>query len=91
MFGIQSVDLRAKKQCDHYDARTLLSHPTLQIYESVLETLGLSPSEKRPYVWDDNEQSLDTHISLITQDIIQGGAIKQTMKNELACLQEFTR
>lgn len=89
MFGIQSVDLRSKKQCGHYDARLLLSSSTLQIYESILETIGVSPSEKRPYIWDDNEQSLDRHIALIADDIIRGGAIKHALKDQLASLQEF--
>lgn len=90
MFGVQSVDLRAKKQCGHYDARVLLSPSTLRIYETVLEVIGVAPSKERPYIRNDNEQSLDTHIASITDDIIRGGAIKQVLKDELASLQTFT-
>lgn len=84
MFGIQCVDLRAKKQQGHYDARSLLSSSTLRIYESIHEVLGIPYSEERPYVWDDNQQSLDGHINAITEDICGDGEIKRAMKEELA-------
>jgi len=84
MFGIQSVDLRSKKQQGHYDARTLLSPSTVRIYESIHEVLGIPYSEKRPYVWDDNQQSLDEHIKAITEDICRDGEIKRAVKDELA-------
>jgi len=91
IFGVQSVDLRAKTQCGHYDARKLLSPSTLKIYDGVYKVTGVSPSSSSPYIWNDNEQSLDSYITLIAEDIIHGGLIKQAMKDSLARLRSFTR
>ncbi len=69
MFGIQAVDLRTKIVSGHYDSRKNLSPKTCQIYESVLKIIGVSPSAKRPYVFNDNEQSLDEHIMKLATDL----------------------
>jgi phenylalanine ammonia-lyase len=75
MFAVQSVDLRTYAVAGHYDARATLSPGTKDLYMAVRNVVGRPPSEERPYVWDDNEQALDLHISKIAADIAAGGEI----------------
>ncbi|MGE0083829.1 MAG: histidine ammonia-lyase [Desulfococcaceae bacterium] len=80
MFGLQAVDLRTKIVSGHYDARKTLSPRTRQVYESILDVLKISPSGERPYIWNDDEQCLDSHIRAIADDIAEDGCIPQTVK-----------
>ena len=79
MFGVQAVDLRTKAEMGHYDARAALSADTARLYEAVLKGVGRRPSEDRPYVWNDDEQALDSHILEITADIASDGRIPRSM------------
>ncbi len=79
MFGVQAADLRTKIEMGHYDARAALSDGTARLYEAVLGVLDIRPSEKRPYVWNDDEQSLDRHIIQLTADIASDGRIPRSM------------
>ncbi|WP_392534402.1 histidine ammonia-lyase [Nostoc sp. C117] len=79
MFGVQAVDLRTYKMTGHYDARTCLSPSTVQLYTAVCEVVGKRPTPLRPYIWNDNEQSLDEHIARISADIAAGGLIVQAV------------
>jgi phenylalanine ammonia-lyase len=89
IFGIQAVDLRTKAEQGHYDARAALSGDTARLYEALLEVLGAQPSEDRPYVWNDDEQALDIHISGITSDIAADGRIPQSLSTVLESLNKF--
>lgn len=75
MFGVQAVDLHSYKVSGDYDARTCLSPATRRLYSAVYEVIGQKPSSIRPYIWNDNEQSLDMHIARIAADIAAGGLI----------------
>ncbi|MHC5824832.1 MAG: aromatic amino acid lyase, partial [Nostoc sp.] len=75
IFAVQSVDLRTYTVTGHYDARATLSPGTEDLYMAVRNVVGRSPAKDRPYVWDDNEQALDWHISKIADDIAHGGEI----------------
>ncbi len=81
IFGVQAVDLRTYAMSGHYDARQSLSPATLPLYEAVLQVVGKTPSQDKPYIWNDNEQSLDEHISRISDDIAAHGIIPQSMKH----------
>jgi len=81
IFGIQAVDLRTYAMSGHYDARQSLSPATLPLYEAVLQVVGKKPSQDKPYIWNDNEQSLDEHIALISDDIAAHGIIPQSVKH----------
>ncbi len=89
MFGVQAVDLRTRlvsgKTCD---ARQYLSPATCQLYEAVRSVVGKPPAADRPYVYNDDEQSLDEHIALIAEDVAQGeaGRIAGAMAATLASL-----
>jgi phenylalanine ammonia-lyase len=80
MFGVQAVDLRTYLVRSHYDARATLSPATAHLYETVREVVGRPPSAARPYVWDDNEQSLDAHIERIADDVLAGGKVRHAVR-----------
>jgi len=81
MFGVQAVDLRTHKIAGHYDARMCLSPATVELYTAVRNVVGQPPTSARPYIWNDNEQSLDQHIALISADIAAGGLIVQAVND----------
>lgn len=80
MFGVQAVDLRSYKVSGNYDARTCLSAGSRELYEAVYQVVGQKPSSIRPYIWNDNEQSLDEHIARIASDIAANGLIVEAVK-----------
>jgi phenylalanine ammonia-lyase len=86
MFGAQAVDLRTYQAKGHYDARAALSQASLKLYEAVRAVVAQLPSEKRPYIRNDNEQMLAEHIRLIADDIAAGGRIPQSVERTLASL-----
>ncbi|MBH8552285.1 aromatic amino acid lyase [Nostocaceae cyanobacterium CENA357] len=86
MFGVQAVDLRTYKMAGHYDARQCLSPATVELYTAVRQVVGKPPSSLRPYIWNDNEQSLDKHIARISADIATGGLIVQAVQDLLSSL-----
>ena len=75
MFGVQAVDLRSRLVAGHYDARRCLSPATLPLYEALREIVRRPPSADRPYIRNDNEQSLSDHIQRIAADIAACGRI----------------
>jgi phenylalanine ammonia-lyase len=86
MFGVQAVDLRTYAVANHYDARATLSPATRELYMAVRDVVGHLPSADRPYIWDDNEQSLDLHIAQIAADIASGGQIVAAVNQVLSSL-----
>lgn len=80
MFGLQAVDLRTYVVANHYDARKTLSPATRNLYIAVRNVIGQPASESRPYIWNDNEQALDEHISQIAADIASGGQIVRAIR-----------
>lgn len=81
MFGVQAVDLRTYLMADHYDARECLSPATVALYEAVREVVGQPPDRQRPYVYNDNEQSLEAHIALLAADIAANGRVPQAVEH----------
>ena len=86
MFGVQAVDLRTHLVAGHYDATQCLSPASQDLYLAVLQVVGKAPSAERPYILNDDEQGLDSHISLIVEDIASGGLIVQAIAPILSTL-----
>ena len=84
IFGVQAADLRTHMVFGHFDARQGLSPESARIYESILKVTGKSPSEKRPFIFDDNEQPLDQLIFKISEDIQAEGVIPQSVKDTVS-------
>ncbi len=89
MFAVQSVDLRTHKVEGHYDARATLSPATENLYVAIRDVVGQPPSKERPYIWNDNEQALDLHISKIADDITHGGKIVTAINQVISGLKEI--
>lgn len=77
MFGIQAAALKCHNEFGHYDATECLSPVTAGLYKTVFEVLGKKIDRERPYIWNDDEQSLEEHIALLTNDIKNLGKIPQ--------------
>ncbi len=86
IFGVQVVDLRTYKVFGHFDSRRSLSRASNMLYESILNVTGKAPSEKRPYIFDDNEQSMDELIFKISEDISMDGIIPRSVRETISAL-----
>ena len=75
MMGIQAADLRTKSLAGHFDARECLSPASAALYQAVLGVVGVKPSAKTPYVFNDNDLERDKHITAIYDDIVSEGKI----------------
>ena len=56
----------------HAKARRL---PAEVLYDAVYAGLSLKPDERRPLVYDDGDQSLESYVQALTDDIACGGAV----------------
>ena len=88
MFGVQAVDLRTYAVAGHYQACARLSAATTRLYEAVREVTGVPPSANRPYIWNDNEQSLEIHIARLAADIATGGRLQHAVEDVVWSLQD---
>lgn len=75
LFGVQAVDLRTFAKAGHYDGRRLLSPALVPLYMAVREATGTPPSESRPWLWDDNERTLDRDVASVAAALAIGGPI----------------
>jgi phenylalanine ammonia-lyase len=87
IFGVQAVDLRTYKVAGHYDTRTSLSRAMTMLYSAVYQVVGRVPSSERPFIRNDNEQSLDEYIARISADIASGGIIVKAVNDISAKLE----
>lgn len=69
IFVVQASDLRTKIIAGHYDARRLLSPSSSILYEAICAVVGRPPSDKRPLIFNDNEQPLAEFIQKIVENI----------------------
>ena len=69
---------------------TLFAPATGHLYESILKVIDRSPSDRRPYIWNDDEQSFDEHIMKIAADIAADGVITHSVKDILNSLKVHT-
>jgi phenylalanine ammonia-lyase len=86
LFGVQAADLRTHAALGHYDARSALSPSSRRLYEAVRTVTARPASKSRPFVWNDDEQFLDTLVGSVTADIRAGGATTQAVGDMTASL-----
>jgi phenylalanine ammonia-lyase len=86
IFGVQAADLRTRMVFGHFDARRSLSPASNMLYESILKVTGKPATEKFPYIFNDNEQSLDQLIFNISEDIAADGVIPQSVMKTTAAI-----
>lgn len=90
LFAIQAADLKTHQLANHYDARTHLSPLSVKLYTAIKTVVGKPPTPEKPYIWNDNEQTLDEHIQRIVADITANGLIPQAVSDTLHSLTSFT-
>lgn len=86
MFAVQAVDLRTHLIFGHFDARKCLSAKSAELYEAVCDVVGRTPSTKRPFIRNDNEQLLSEYVQRIAADIAGGAKIPQAVDDVLKSL-----
>jgi phenylalanine ammonia-lyase len=64
----------------------VISPTTLALYEAVRDVVGCPPSPDRPYIRNDNQQSLDMHIAAIAANIAAEGIIPQAVNGLVSSL-----
>ena len=62
-------------QAGHGDARSLLAPATVPLYEAVRDLVGRTTDMRSPIIHNDNEQSLDTWLAILTNDLTGGARI----------------
>lgn len=75
LMAVQAVSLRTKVQAGHGDARSLLAPATVPLYEAVRDLVGNTADMRKPIIHNDNEQSLDTWLAILTNDLTGGARI----------------
>jgi phenylalanine ammonia-lyase len=69
LFAIQVIELRAFKQYQTYDPRPYMSSPTSELYEILYQLLGQDITENSPLIRVNNEQALDSYLTLLSQEL----------------------
>lgn len=81
IFGVQAVDLRTFVDQQHYDARKSLAPATIPLYEAVHVVTNCARVHNRPFIKNDDEQSLDEYVDLLAADIAQDGLVTQAVRS----------
>lgn len=84
IFGVQAVSLRSALISGNHDPRALLSPATAVLYESVTAALECSPSQDKPLIYNDDEQSLEEMIVKLRADVAGDGGCVRALGEVLA-------
>ena len=77
--AVQAVELRAKLAADSYDARSILSPATQELYMRARSAASGPPEASRPIHWDDLDGFLQPKIEGILANIATRGDVVQSM------------
>jgi len=80
LFGVQAVELRSRAGGEGCDPRSSLAPLAVPLYEAVKETLGRTPDDRRPLIWNDDEQSLEQFVDIISADIAAEGRVVDAVR-----------
>lgn len=83
IFAVQGLDLRAYASSGHYDGRCLVNGRLAATYEAICAAIGKAPSDSKPLVFNDQDQSLEQWLESIALDIAEHGAIVQSVASIL--------
>ena len=75
MMAVQATDLRTHATQGHYDGSKLLSEPTRELYNAVLEILDVQASPDRPLLFNDTDRFIDADVAAIAADIRDGNTL----------------
>ncbi|MDD9947565.1 MAG: aromatic amino acid ammonia-lyase [Myxococcales bacterium] len=90
IFGVQAVDLRCSREEGHYDGRVGLSPATIPLYEAVYAACGVTPTAAGALVHDDRDQSLDSFLDSLAEDIASEGRVAEAVCDTTAALKAPT-
>lgn len=79
IFAVQAVDLRTHALHGTYDSTQYLSPQTRPLYTALRQVVDCAAAEARPYIWNDDEQTLEAHIDLVVADLRSNGHIPQAL------------
>ena len=88
IFAVQAVDLRAAKAFGHFDGRKLLGDATGQLYDTVYESWGRTPSGSCPLVFDDGDQILEVELEKLHDLICEGASFRGIVQPVLSSQQQ---
>ena len=91
IFGIQSLDLRAKQVFGDYDGRRLLGTVPAQLYNAICDLLEHSPGAQRPFLFDDSDRWLEQDVETINDSLRQSGPIVEAIRPILQSFDEKMR
>lgn len=91
IFAVQSLDLRARQSHGHYDGRALIGPLLVPLYEAVYETFGCRENDLSPLVFNDADQSLETHLARLSECISNEGSIVAAVSPVLDAFEQFTQ
>ncbi len=86
LFGVQAVELRSRAGGEGCDPRNSLAPLAIPLYEAVKETLGRTPDDQRPLIWNDDEQSLEQFVDILSADIADEGRIVDAVRPVIGML-----
>jgi phenylalanine ammonia-lyase len=78
--AVQAVELRTHLARGSYDARTALSPKTAVLYEAVKAALGSMIDQRRPTVYDDDDQDIAVCIERVTAELEVGGGVARALR-----------
>jgi phenylalanine ammonia-lyase len=88
--GVQAVELRAKLTADSFDARTVLSPATAQLYEAARVAALGPPDAARSLHWNDLEEFIQPKVEGILANLQARGSVLAALGGVSRSLRELT-
>ncbi len=88
IFGVQSLDMRAKKCFGHFDGRVMLGTLVEPLYSAICEVLDCVPGKNKPFLFNDADCWLEEQIEAITENIKNQGRIVEAIAPILESFEE---
>lgn len=79
IFAVQAIDLRSRETLGHYDGRAMIGPLACQLYEAICRVLDVTPGGSRPLVFNDSDQSLESHVERLADSLRNGGPVIQAV------------
>lgn len=88
IFAIQAVELRSRLVAGSYDATALLSPATRPLYIAARTAAAGPPAADTPLVWNDTDGFIEDKVNGVLTDILNGGAVPQSVAPVREALRE---
>lgn len=81
IFAVQAIDLRAGLEADHCDGRELLGETATELYETVYDLLERNCGQESPFLFNDDEQSLEVDLQMLNGDLAGAGRMHEAVSS----------